>query len=298
MAVVSECATVPSSKRPRETDFWDKADSFPSSLCGHVYRMYASAPDFKHPEACWRYGQGVSMILLADGSGYLVVSSRGSGSDGVRHATIPLKLADAEQSAQKYIRRIELNQFKDRCMLLGESGPSSTACQILNDFACEILEVDGSDWQLKLYPSLGGHSFYYGGEEDGEEQTTLATDLVMTTPNCDELGHYLFRKTGAAVTSDTLDAAVASEAAVWDAILSGPKLAVGDKVRISHAFESGSEGGGKLNAGLIGTVKQVDEDGDAMVDFGSGGGEQWILAGNFPNLSKELPLQTRDTNTM
>jgi hypothetical protein len=285
----SESTQEPSNKRPRETHFWDTADSFTSSLRGHVYRMYASSPDFKGPMACCEYGEGVSMILLADGSGYLVVSSRGSGSDGVRHATIPLKLADAEQSAQKYIRRIELNQFKDRCMLLGESGPSSTACEILNDFACEILEVDGSDWQLKLYPSLGGHSFYYGGEEDGEEQTTLATDLVMTTPNCDELGHYLFRKTGATVASDTLDAAVASEVAVWDAILSGPELAVGDKVRISHAFESASEGGGKLNTGLIGTVKQVDEDGDAEVDFGSDRGEHWIFARNFRNLSKELP---------
>ena len=237
------------------------------------------------------------MILLADGSGYLVVSSRGGGSDGVRHATIPLKLANAEQSAQKYIR-IELMQFKDRCMLHGESEPSSTACQILNDFACEILDADGSDWQLKLYPSLGGHFFYYGGDEDGEEQTTLATDIIMTTPNCGELGHYLFRKTGAAVASDTLDAAVASEVAVWDAILSGPKLAVGDKVRISHAFESANEDGGKLKKGLIGTVKQVDEDGDAEVDFGVDGGEHWILSGNFRKLSKDVPFQPCGTNTM
>ncbi len=249
--------------------------------------MYASAPEFKGPDDCWEYGQGASLILLADGSGYLVVSSLGDGSDGVRHATIPLKLADAEQAAQKYIR-IELNQFKDRCMLHGESGPSSTACQILNDFACEILDDSSSDWQLKLYPSLGGHSFHYGDDEDGEEQTTLATDIIMTTPNCDELGHYLFRKTGAAVASDTVDAAVASEAAVWDAILSVPKLAVGDKVRISHAFDSDNEGGGKLNRGLIGTVKQVDEDGDAEVDFGSDRGEHWIFARKFRNLSKEL----------
>ena len=283
----SESALVPNKKRPRETDYWDTADSWVTSPRGHVYRMYASAPDFKRPNTCWEGGEGVSMILLPDGSGHLVVSSHGGGSDGVRHAMIPLKLAGAEQSAQKCIR-IELNQFKDRCMLHGESGPSSTACRIVNDFACEILD-GGSDWQLKLYPSLGGHSFHYGDEEDGEEQTTSATDIVMTTPNCDELGHYLFRKTGAAVASDTLDAAMASEIAAWDAILSVPKLAVGDKVHIRQAFESASEGGGKLNTGLIGTVKQLDEDGDAEVDFGSDRGEHWIFAGKFRNLSKELP---------
>jgi len=173
-------------------------------------------------------------------------------------------------------------------MLHGESEPSSTARQIVEGFACDILDDDGSDWQLKLYPSLGGHSFYYGGDEDGEEQTTLATDIIMTTPNCDELGHYLFRRI-AAVASDILDAAVASEAAVWDANLSVPKLAVGDNVRIRHAFDSANEGGGKLVTGLIGTVKQVDEDGDAEVDFGSNRGEHWIFARSFRNLSKELP---------
>ena len=129
----SESAPVPSKKRPRETHYWDTADVFVTSLRGHVYRMYASAPDFKRPNAVWEGGEGVSMILLPNGSGHLVVSSHGGGSDGVQHATIPLKLADAEQSAQKCIR-IELNQFKDRCLLHGESGPSSTACQILNDF--------------------------------------------------------------------------------------------------------------------------------------------------------------------
>lgn len=276
---------MPSAKRPRETDYWDAAESFVTSLRGHVYRMYASAPDFKRPNAVWEGGEGVSMILLPNGSGHLVVSSHGGGSDGVRHATIPLKLADAEQSAQKCIR-IELSQFKDRCVLHDQSGPSSTACRIVNDFACDILE-DDSDWQLKLYPSLGGHSFRYGVEEDGEEQTTLATDIIMTTPNCDELGHYLFRKTGAAVASDTLDAAMASEIAAWDAILSVPKLVVGDKVHIRQAFESANEGGGKLNTGLIGIVKQVDEDGDAEVDFGSERGEHWILNRNFGHLSKQ-----------
>lgn len=286
----------PKVKKPRGTYFWDTADSFANfatPLLGQVYRMYASAPSFQQLHACWT-GPGVSLLLLPDGSGRLIVSSEESNGDdrAVRHATIPLKLAGADYCAQKCIG-IELIQFKDRCVLHGESGQNSAkeACRIVNDFACEILDPDSdeSDWQLKIYPSLGGHSFHFSGDEDGEEQTTLATDIVMTTPNDDELGHYLLRKTGAVVASDTVEAAVAEEVAAWDAILSVPKLAVGDKVRIRGPIESASEGGGILKAGLIGIVKQVDEDGDAEVDFGSDKEEwQWIYARSFRNLSKEF----------
>ena len=277
-----------SNKRPRETEFWDRAESFAPTLLGHVYRMYASSPDFGNPTACWCAGTGVSLLLLSDGSGHLVVSScaRLGRSDRVRHATMPLKLMGAEHSTQKCIK-VELEQFKDRCTLHGESGAQSNidACRIVNDFACEILD-DSNGWNLKLYPSLGGHSFRYDGEEEREEQTTRATDIIMTTPNCDELGHFLFRKTGEALTLGTLDAAVANEVAAWDTILSVTKLAVGDKVRIRKTFESGTDGGGKLAYGLVGSVKEIDEDGDAHVDFGAGRGKHWILAGCFNMLSK------------
>ena len=268
-----------SKKRPRETHYSDTSNSFAPTLLGYVYRMYASAPDFGTPGACLSWG--ASMLLLPDGSGSLVLSSRQYG-DGVRHATIPLQLTGENHSAQKCIR-IELARFKDRCVLHGKSETSSAkdACKMMNDFACDILEVDGVDWQLKLYPLLGGHSMVL----DGEDETTLATDIVMTTPNCDELGHYLFRKTGP-VSADMLDAAVINETIAWDALLRVPKLAVCDKVFIRVAFESANKEGSKLNPGMVGTVKEVDEDGDALVDFGSDSGEHWIFANNFNKLSK------------
>lgn len=272
-----------------EQHYWDKADSFASPLLGQVYRMYASAPDFKNPNACWMVAAGASMLLLPDGSGRLIVSkkSRRDGELAVRCATIPLKLAGTDYSAQRCIA-IELSQFKDRCVLHGESGQSSAkeACLIMDAFACDILDEDDG-YQLKIYPSLGGHIFNYGDKEEGEEETTLATDIVMTTPNCDELGHYLFRKTGAVLASDAVDAAVAEEVAAWNAILSGPKIAVGDKVRTRMAFESATEGGGTLSLGLVGEVKQLDEDGDAEVDFGSERGVHMIFASHFVCLSKE-----------
>ena len=91
----------------------------------------------------------------------------------------------------------------------------------------------------------------------------------MTTPNCDELGHYLFRPTGAKINSpETLQAAMAQEVAAWSRILSVPVLQEGDEVCVEHTFMSHSEPSCKLHKGLLGKVVQIDQDGDAQVAFG------------------------------
>jgi hypothetical protein len=278
-------------EKPRKTDFFDRAESFASApLLGRVYRMYASSPDFCGLDPAWAGCFGVSFLVLPDGSGRLLVSKHNP-DNTVRHATMPLRLKGEEHEAQGQLA-IELKEFVEQCVIHGESAASSgsEARKLVEDFACEILDLsDDGDWGLKLYPCLGGHTFCYGDKEDGELQTTLPSDVMMTTPNCDELGHYLFRPTEARVSSATVDAVVAEEVAAWDAMLISPKLSAGDTVRVRETFQSGNEEAGNLKQGLIGTVKEVDEDGDAEVDFGADMGVHYVLSGDFIKLQIERP---------
>ena len=109
----------------------------------------------------------------------------------------------------------------------------------------------------------------------------------MTTPNCDELGHYLFRQTEVAVSSGNIDTILADEVAAWDAILTVPSFEAGETVRIRGSLQSGSEEGRNLSEGLVGSVKKLDEDGDALIDFGADVGEHWVFSQNFLNFRKE-----------
>jgi len=273
---------------PHKTKFWDVATSFGTRpLLGHVFRMYASAPEFKNPDHCWTYGEGASILLLPGGGGRLLISKHAGGA--TRHATIPLQLKGYDFAVQPRLG-IELRQFWDRCEIHGEGSDSAQeARRIVNDFDCDLLDPGMSTgWELKLYPCLGGHTFRYGSNDLGEEETTLAQDVMLTTPNCDELGHYLFRTTGDIVSEDTLEAALAGEVAAWNAILAIPPIAVGDRVRVRHGFESASEGGGTLLPGLVGTVKAIDEQGDAEVAF-DGDCTHWVFVANFRNLCREPP---------
>lgn len=275
------------SQPARKTKFYDTAASFAAApLLGRAYRMYASCPEFKSLGPCWSDGEGISIIVLPDGSGRLLISSRQE-DNTVRHATVPLRLKGEDYEAQRELG-IELREFAAQCVIHGrDSSPSSglEARRLVQDFACDILHESTSDkWQLKLYPCLGGHTFRYEDSEDGELRTISGSDVMMTTPNCDELGHYFFRPTGVRVSSETVDAVVAEEVAAWDAVLTPPKLSAGDTVRVRGTLESASKGGGNLAPELIGTVRQIDEDGDAEVDFGAGTGVHYVLTGNFINL--------------
>ena len=283
-------ATSNSEPAARPTTFYDTAGSFASArLLGHVFRMYAECPEFKALDYCWY--EGVSILILPDGTGRLVISKIGSqaandGGSAVRHATMPLRLKGANYEAQRQVG-IELVEFIEQCTIYGEPGSSSAseAQTIIQDFACEILGGE-DEWDLKLYPCLGGHTFRYQDQEDGEVQTILASDIMMTTPNCDELGHFFFRPTEAAVSAETVDAVLAEEVAAWDAILNPPPLSAGDRIRTRLTFPSGNEGGGNLVRGLVGTVMAIDEDGDANVDFGADTGSHWVYKPDHRKLER------------
>ena len=273
---------------PVETEFYDRAASFASTpLLGHAFRLYAASPDFGPLSDHFSVQEGLSVLVLPDGSGRLLVSTRSKDRSTVRHATMPLHLIGDGDYENQGVLPIELVKFRDHCVIYGETGPSSgrsEAHKIVNEFACEILDEDGGDgggsWNLKLSPCQGGHKFRYNDEEDGELQTILPSDIMMTTPNCDELGHYFFRPTAAIVSSTKIDDVLAEEMAAWDDILIGPKLSLGDRVLIRKAFRSGNEDGGLLKKGISGLVKDVDEDGDAEVDFGPNG-THFVLSGCF-----------------
>ena len=65
---------------PHKTKIWDVATSFGTRpLLGHVFRMYASAPEFKNPNHCWTYGEGASILLLPGGGGRLLISKHAGG---------------------------------------------------------------------------------------------------------------------------------------------------------------------------------------------------------------------------
>jgi hypothetical protein len=273
---------------PRETCWHDRADSFASApLLGRVYRMYAASPEFGALGHCCV--EGVSVLVFPDGSGRLLVSKTtktNGGGRAVRHATMPLRLKGADYEAQGQLG-IELIE----CAIYGEAGPASAseARKIVNDFGCELVSDDGGSsdgWELKLYPCLGGHSFRYDEEEDGELQTILPSHIMMTTPNCDELGHYLFRPTQGNISAETADAVMAEEVAAWEAILNPPPLAAGDGVRVRQTFQSASDGAGDLSTGLVGTVIEIDEDGDALVDFGASSGRHFVFASDHINLQR------------
>ena len=273
-----------------QTNWHDYADSFASApLLGHAFRMFAESPDFCGLGYCLEAGG--SILILPDGTGRLVISSTRSqtandGGCAVRHATMPLRLKGANYEAQRQVE-VELAEFVEQCTIYGEAGPSSAseARTIVNDFACDILDGDPG-WDLKLYACLGGHTFRYEDKDDGEQLTILARDIMMTTPNCDELGHYIFRPTEAAVSAETVDAVVAEEVAAWDAILNPPPISAGDRVRIRMPFRSGTEGAGNLVVGLIGTVVEIDEDGDAEVDFGADTGLHFVLKSDHRKLER------------
>ena len=273
---------------PRETCWHDRADSFASApLLGRVYRMYADSADSKAPGYCCV--EGVSILVFPDGSGRLLVSTTTNGGGrAVRHATMPLRLKGADYEAQGKLG-IELVEFVEQCAIYGEAGPASAseARRIVDDFGCELLYDGNSDgWELKLYPCLGGHSFRYDGEDDGELQTILPSHIMMTTPNCDELGHYLFRPTQRNVSAETADAVMAEEVAAWEATLNPPPLAAGDGVRVRQTFQSASDGAGDLSTGLVGTVIEIDEDGDALVDFGVSLGRHFVFASDHIKLQR------------
>ena len=277
---------------PRETCWHDRAGSFASApLLGRVYRMYAASPDFKALGYCCT--EGVSILVFPDGSGRLLVSRTRTATNGggraVRHATMPLRLKGADYEAQGKLG-IELVEFAEQCAIYGDAGPASAseARRVVDDFGCELLDDGGGgDWELKLYPCLGGHPFRYDDKEDGELQTILPSHIMLTTPNCDELGHYLFRPTqGNNVSAETADAVLAEEVAAWEAILNPPPLAAGDAVRVRQTFQSASDGAGNLSAGLVGTVVEIDEDGDALVDFGASSGQHFVFARDHINLPR------------
>ena len=292
MADTQEKQQEPRKKRQRSTNIWDTADSFKYvPLFGHAYRLYASSPDFKSPDQCWER-EAVSILIAEDGTGRLLVST--GRKNPVKYATIPVQLKGDPASQKKL--GLELIRFVDHCLIYGhERSPSSMkeARKIMNDFACEILDDDEGEWELKLYPSLGGHSFCFGDSSSScagpqrAEHTTLPSDLIMTTPNCDELGHYLFRQTEVAVSSGNIDTILADEVAAWDAILTVPSFEAGETVRIRGSLQSGSEEGRNLSEGLVGSVKKLDEDGDALIDFGADVGEHWVFSQYFLNFCKE-----------
>merc|ERR1712187_134245 len=62
------------------------------------------------------------------------------------------------------------------------------------------------------------------------------------------------------------------------------KIASGDKVKVLKEFKSNSKKKVKLREGLEGVVEEIDEDGDACIDFsdsGKGIGSEWVQVKKF-----------------
>jgi len=64
------------------------------------------------------------------------------------------------------------------------------------------------------------------------------------------------------------------------------QLAVGDQVEVIQAFTSNSEDAVQMRVGDIGTVKEIDSDGDALVGF-PGHDDEWIAREDFKKLRKK-----------
>ena len=152
---------------------WQRAPTFahlPDGLLGKVYRMYVSCGDFCALNRCEDQCHGVSLALLQNGEGRLIVSEVKQG-DSIRSATVPVQLNGDSNYAERKEVSIELCRYKACCAIFGTENPSSNeeACRVVEDFACEILSSEG--WFLKLYPCLEGCEFCYEAEDDESHVT-------------------------------------------------------------------------------------------------------------------------------
>lgn len=195
--------------------------------------------------------------------------------------------------------------------VLSCEGTNKEASWIVDCLLDETLS-EGGGYCLKLYGTKPGVKIVY--EDASSANATGAAnsvsmlheisqpgDIVMTTPNCDELGHYLFRPTGRKVIfEETVNAAMLEEMSAWEDIFRDttkmsmqpyPKppvtLEVGNKIVVEWGFHSINEPPAVLSAGLVGTVIEIDEDGDAEVSFkGSFEESQFVAASKFEHVAK------------
>jgi len=65
------------------------------------------------------------------------------------------------------------------------------------------------------------------------------------------------------------------------------KIVANDRVKVDQAFESDSEDSKMLAKGLSGKVVEIDEEGDALIDFKKPVGQQYVSKNSFSKLVKE-----------
>ena len=64
-----------------------------------------------------------------------------------------------------------------------------------------------------------------------------------------------------------------------------PGLAVGRWVRATVTFTTDSKNAKEVSKGSLGVVAEIDQDGDASIDFEGLDAEEWVLQSNFGNIS-------------
>ena len=164
---------------------------FDVGALGRWYRLrvvsdHGALGTLLRPSTC---GLGVSLALLPNGTGQLLVCSPRMPDGSVRHALCPLQLRKRNAGSM----HVDLRQFAGRCALVG-SRPSDRdydlkqeeARRIVHDFAPELLrDFRGSDeFTLKLYPAEAGLKFRFDathGAPTGDGERPLASTMRRCT---------------------------------------------------------------------------------------------------------------------
>lgn len=289
---------VPSTLKPPHTCWpqWHNADDDPfdtfisedpfGALCGKVYRLFGSSPDFKglHRElSC-----GLSLVLWPDRSGTLgVYKEQSDGSTKVGSVSCRLQEDDEIRSAIR--GGVLLTQIGEptRLEVLKEFDPCA--------FEWEVERPDGTyveQMHIALALTEAGRKFRF--EDCPGPQVTKGGDVLLNTPNCDWLGHHLLRPTDAAPAATAIE----SEATFWgtffaeqaaarkERLRGAARAALGSKVTVTSAFSSIDETEVRLEPGDVGVPEQLDADGDALIIFDRHG-EVWVESVDFPKLRRD-----------
>mmetsp|Transcript_3379 Transcript_3379/g.7762 ORF Transcript_3379/g.7762 Transcript_3379/m.7762 type:complete len:355 (+) Transcript_3379:63-1127(+) len=277
-------------------DTFMSADPF-GVLCGKVYRLYLSCSDYK--ALCHELPCGLSLVIWPDRTGTLAVYEGQEGAlprvgsilcrlreDGAVSRAIPggLLLTDVGEATNLDV----LKRF-DTCAFEWEEEQPDGSCTF-------------DHMHIALAPTEPGRKFRFTGCPD--PQVTKDGDLLLCTPNCDWLGHYLLRP-----ADDTPAAAVVeTEATYWGPFLAQQEAvrreakeardrarrerllraapAVSSNVTVLSAFVSICESEVQLQPGDVGVTQQIDDDGDAQINFHTHG-ELWVDSKDYPKLRSE-----------
>lgn len=271
---------------------WHNADDDPfetfisedpfGALCGKVYRLFGSSPETKG--FCRELQCGLSLVLRPDRSGTLGVYN------GQTDGSTKVGLVSCCLQEDPEIRRAIRGG-----LLLTQIG-ESTRKEVLETFdPCafdwEVEQPDGtyvSQMHLALALTEPGRKFRFN--DCADLQVTKDGDVMLYTPNCDWLGHYLLRPTDAAV--------IESEATFWGAFFvdqaaakkersrEAARAALGSRVTVTSAFTSIDDTAVLLEPGDVGLPEQIDHDGDALINFDRHG-EVWVDSTDFPRLRRD-----------